>query len=115
MDKILRWYIDGSIGRIKTGVGGTYYLDGDYVPEWVNLTVREKGKGNQPLTIDINVNGVSIFDTRPALTENQTSHKWTTIQGNTMREGAIVTCDTDAVFEHTPCRDLTVELGLRKV
>ena len=113
MDKILRWYIDGTISRSKTEVGGTYLLDGDYVPEWVHITARLAGQGSAPLVIDINDDGVSIFTYKPALTEAQTSHKWTTIPGDTMREGSLVTLDIDETFNELACRDLTVELGLR--
>jgi len=115
MDKILRWYIDGTIGRAKTEVGGTYYMDGDYKPEWVHISARQEGHGSLPLVIDINDDGVSIFDTNPALTEYQTSHKWTTIPGNTIREGSVITLDIDENFNGLACRDLTIELGLTKV
>ena len=114
-DRVLRWYMDGTIARAKTEVGGTYILDADYAPEWVNLTVRMVGHGGQPLVVDINDDGVSIFTDRPALTEYQTEHRWTTIPGDTMREDSIVTCDIDQDFDELACRDLTVELGLRKV
>ena len=90
-DKILRWYMDGTIGRAKTEVGGTYLMDADYAPEWVHLTVRQAGHGSKPLVVDINDDGVSIFDTNPALTEYQTSHKWTTIPGDTLPEGSVIT------------------------
>lgn len=114
MDWILRWYVDGVIGRVKTEVGGTYLLDADYVPEWVNVTARKPGHGSQPLIIDINRDGTSILDYRPALTEYQTEHKWTTIPETVLREGSIITMDIDQGFNELACRDLTVQLGLRK-
>ena len=111
-DRILRWYMDGNISRDKVEVGGTYLLEDDYVPEWVHITARLAGKGATPMVVDINDDGISIFDTKPALTESQTEKKWTTIPGNTLREGSIITCDIDQVFSEDTCRDLTVELGL---
>lgn len=115
MDRVLRWYIDGTISRAKTEVGGTHILDADYIPEWVHLTVRVVGHGNQPLVIDINDDGDSLFTDKPALTEYQTDHKWTTIPGNTLREDSVITLDIDQGFNELACRDMTVELGLRKV
>ena len=115
MDKVLRWYIDGNIARAKTEVGGTYYLDDDYVPEWVNITCRIYGEGSTSMVIDINDDGISIFDDKPTLTEKQTQKKWTTIPQTVMREHSEITLDIDQVFSVDTCRDLTVELGLRKV
>lgn len=115
MDRVLHWYIDGTIGRAKTEVGGTFYADADYAPVWAHITVRQVGHGKKPLVIDINDDGVSIFDTKPALTEYQTNHKWTTIPGRTIRAGSIITLDIDENFSDLACRDLTVELGLHEV
>ena len=115
MDKVFRWYIDGIISRPKTEVGGTYILDADYAPEWVHLTVRVVGHGSQPLIVDINDDGTSILTDKPALTEYQTEKKWTTIPKDTLREGSIITLDIDQGFNELACRDMTVELGLRKV
>ena len=112
---ILRWYMDGTTSRPKIEVGGTYLLEDDYIPEWVHLTVRVAGHGDTPLVVDINDDGTSIFIDRPALTEYQTEHKWTTIPENTLREGSIITCDIDQTFSELACRDLTVELGLKKI
>jgi len=114
-DRVLRWYMDGNISRSKVEVGGTYLLDADYVPAWVHITARIAGRGSTPLVVDINDDGVSIFDDRPALTEYQTEKKWTTIPEDTLREDSIITCDIDQIFNEDTCRDLTVELGLRKV
>jgi hypothetical protein len=114
-DKILRWYIDGSISRAKTWVGGTYQLDADYRCIEINQSVREVGAITRPQLIDINDDGVSIFTdetTRPAMLPYQNYKTWTTIPDTVMREGSIVTLDIDQVFEETPCRDLTVEAVL---
>ena len=115
MTKILRWYIDGIISRPKVEVGGTHILDGDYAPEWVHTTARIAGKGSQPLVIDINDDGVSLFTERPALPENQTEKRWTTVSGNPIREDSIITLDIDQGYNELACRDLTVELKLRKI
>ena len=115
MDKVLRWYIDGNISRSKVEVGGTYLLDDDYYPEWVNMTCRLAGSGSTSMVIDINDDDTSIFDDKPALTENQTEKRWTTIPRTVMREDSVVTLDIDQVFSEDTCRDLTVELGLSKV
>jgi hypothetical protein len=106
--------MDGNISRAKTEVGGTYYLDADYEPQWVNITARIPGSGATPTIVDINDDGTSIFDTNPAITEGMDEHKWTTIPSNVMREGSRITCDIDQVFNEDTIRDLTVELGLVK-
>ena len=113
-DKIITWYVDGSISKPKVELAGTRYLDNHYAPEWVSITCRESGLGT-PTIIDINDDGESIFETQPAITEYQTAKVWTTIPGNTIRKGSILTMDVDQVFNSTWCRDLTVELGLREV
>jgi len=115
MDRVLRWYIDGNISRVKTEVGGTYILDGNYVAEWVHLTARVAGRGDEPTIVDINDDGVSILTYNPALMNNQTAHLWTTVSPATLRENSVITCDIDQVSSEDTCRDLTVELGLRKV
>ena len=118
MDKILRWYIDGNISRSKTEVGGTYWLDGDYRPEWVHMTCRIAGQGSTCLQLDINDDGTSIFDDnsgKPTLYENMTERTWTSIPWNTMRDKSKITLDIDQVFSEDTCRDLTVELGLTQV
>ena len=110
--RVLRWYMDGNISRAKTEVGGTYRLEADYRPLWVSLTARIAGKGDEPLVIDINDDGTSIFDTRPALTRNQTEKVWTTIPKTTLRKDSVITCDVDSVFSQDTCRDLTVEMAV---
>jgi len=114
-DKILRWYIDGSIARAKTWVGGSYKLDADYKPVRVNMSNREVGRLTLPTVIDINDDGVSIFadvGIRPALLPYQTEKTWTTMNPNVIRADSLITLDIDSVCDETPCRDLTVELEL---
>ena len=115
MHKVLRWYIDGNISRSKTEVGGTYWLDADYRPEWVRMTCRIAGVGSTSMIIDINNDGTSIFSDKPALYENMTEKTWTTMPGTTLREKSEITLDIDQVFSEDTCRDLTVELGLTLV
>ena len=111
--KVLRWYMDGSISRTKTEVGGAHTLEGDYIPVAVCLKTRIAGKGAVPMVIDINDDGTSIFDNGAALTPYQTEKKWTTIPADTLRRDTVITCDIDQIFD-TPCRDLTVELFLQE-
>jgi len=113
-NEVIRWYIDGTISRDKEEVGGVYTLVKNCVPDWVNLTVRVAGQGSLPLQIDIKDDGVSIFDSDylPALTENMTEHKWTTIPANKMRKGSKITCDINQTYSGIACRDLTIELGV---
>ena len=109
MDR-LRWYIDGNIARTKTQVGGTYKLDRDYKPVRVNLSCRVAGTGTLPTEVDILADGVSIFDTKPALTVYQTDKSWTTIPENTLRQDSVITLDITGISDLDTCRDLTVEL-----
>jgi len=115
-DKVLRWYIDGKVSRTKTEVGGIYTLGKDYVPIYCIVSVRVTGKGSTPTIVDIHDDGTSIFGAagKPALTEHQTDHKWTTISGLTMREDSKITLDIDQIFNEAGCRDMTVELGLQE-
>lgn len=113
VDRILRWYIPGEQGRIEQELGGTYYLDDDYVPVWVHLTLDKSIKGARPIKIDITDDGVSIFDEKPALVEGQENHLWTTIPGDTMREESVIKLNRDQIANIYPGEDLTVELGLK--
>lgn len=110
----LRWYIDGNISRSKTQVGGTYVLDADYKPIRVDITARLSGVGGNTV-IDINDDGVSIFDSNPALSEYQTSKAWTTIPFNTLRKNSVITLDIDSVNTQDTIRDLTVEMEVESV
>ncbi len=113
-DKILRWYVDGNIARTKTQVGGVYKVEADYRPSEVNMNVRIAGKGTLPTEIDILADGVSIFDTRACILNEQTDKKWTTIKDGIMREGSIVRLDITQVSDLDTCHDLTVELVVDK-
>ena len=109
MDR-LHWYIDGNIARAKTQVGGTYKLDRDYKPVRVNMSCRIAGTGTTPTIVDILDDGVSIFNTMPALTPYQTDKSWTTIPEDALRQDSIITLDIVGVSDQDTCRDLTVEL-----
>jgi hypothetical protein len=111
-DRILRWYVDGSISRSKTQVGGIHKLDADYRPLRVHMNVRLPGVGDTPTEIDILDDGVSIFNTRPAINNNDTEKTWTTMDPNVLREGSIIRMDVIQPSLHTPAHDLTVELEL---
>ena len=114
VDKVLRWFIEGEQGGIKQQVGGTFILDADYVPLWVHLSLRRATKGNRPLKVDIMDDGETIFDSKPALTAEQTDKVWTTIPANPIREGSIIKLNRDQVANLDPGEDLTVELGLEE-
>lgn len=109
MDR-LRWYIDGNIARTKSQVGGTYKLDRDYKPLVVHLSCRVAGKGSLPTEIDILDDGVSIFQSKPALLPNDTEKDWTTIPEDVMRKDSIITLDITGISDQDTPRDLTVEL-----
>ena len=113
-DRILRWFIEGEQGEIDQEIGGTYILDGDFVPQWVHMSLKRATKGTRNLKIDITCDGVSIFDIKPSLVKNQSDKIWTTIPENVMREETIVKLNRDQVANIYTGEDLTVELGLRK-
>jgi len=115
---IYRWYIDGTIGRAKTWVGGSYRVVSDCKPMRVDITVRETGERVNPTVIDINDDGVSIFagmDSNPAITPFQNYKTWDTFFENVIRAESVITLDVDSVCEEKPCRDLTVELEVEEV
>lgn len=110
----LRWYIDGNIARTKTYVGGGHILDANYRPVKVNLMARVAGEGTDNTVIDINDDGESIFDARPALPNEMTEKTWVTIPNQKMLKGSLVTLDIDQISSQDTCRDLTVELELEE-
>jgi len=112
VDRILRWYIPGEQSRIEQ-VGGTYYLDDDYVPVWVHLSLKKPINGARPIKIDITSDGDSIFDEKPALVNGQFDHLWTTISCGILREHSVMKLYRDQIANIYPGEDLTVELGLK--
>ena len=115
VDRILRWYIEGKISGIKTEIGGSYTLDADYVPLWVDLHLRRSTSGDRPLKVNVLDDGETIFDDKPAITSEVNDKRWTTVPEDTMREGSIITLNIDQVASYEPGEDLTVELALKKV
>ena len=109
---ILRWYIEGGISRVKTEVGGKHKLDKDYTPVRVNMMVRVVGSGSTSTIIDINDDGTSIFNDRPALMATHSEKTWATIPRKTLRKDSIITLDIDQIPDQQGARDLTVELEL---
>lgn len=112
MNKTLRWYVEGGISKVKTEVGGKHTLDTDYRPVRVNMMARIAGDGTT--IIDINDDGATIFDDKPAL-GSQTEKTWTTIPRNVLRKDSIITLDIDQIPDQQGCRDLTVELELEEI
>jgi len=108
---MLRWYIEGQIGRPKTEVAGTHTLDVDYIPVRVAMTARIASKGDDSTIVDITADNVSIFSDRPAL-DSQNVKVWTTIPGNVIRKDSVMRLDIVQVANLTYCRDLTIELEL---
>jgi hypothetical protein len=110
--RVLRWFVEGNIGRIKVGVGGKYRLDADYYPESVYIGLRRATSGDRPLKVNILADDVTIFDEKPAITDGITDKVWTTVIGNVLREGSIISLNIDQVADEDPGEDLTVELTL---
>ncbi len=119
-DRILRWFREGQVAGIKPEIAGTYYMDRDYIPLWVNLTCRRAPSGSRPIKIDItkeipgDTEKVSIFDDKPALNA-QLQKFWTTIPEEAIREGSILRCDLAQIASEDTGEDLTVELGLQEI
>jgi len=111
----LRWFLKGRIseyGGNPTEVGGAYRLDRDCVPQNVYLRAKVPSSG-QPIVVDINDDGVSIFGTmKPALPDDLQEHTFTTIPEDVLREGSIITLDIDQISSETAGEDLTVQLDL---
>lgn len=115
VDKVIRWFVEGDQARIEQGIGGTQLMDDDYYPEWVHLSLKKAGQGDtRTLKIDITDDGVSIFEDKPALANNQSDKVWTTISRNVIREDSILKLNRDQTFDLLAGEDLTVELGLTR-
>lgn len=115
VDKIVRWFVEGDQSRIQQTIGGTHLIDGNYAPEWVHLSLKKAGNGDtHVLKVDITNDGVSIFEDKPALANNQADKVWTTIPGQVIRSGAILKLNRDQTFDLQAGEDLTVELGLTR-
>lgn len=119
-DRVLRWYLDGRLSEYGGGVtevGGVHRLDQDYRPVGVFLGTNSNNiSTGRTIEIDINDDGVSIFDSDavPSLPTGLGKHFFTTINQVAMREGSIVTLDIDQVSNTVAGEDLTVELHLGK-
>jgi hypothetical protein len=113
-DRVLTWTVDGGISRTKVEVDGKRKLDADYRPIRVNVMVRVAGIGDN-LVIDIKDDGVSIFNSKPALSGGHTDKTWTTIPATALRKDSIITCDIDQINSQQGGRDLAVELELEKI
>ena len=117
-DLTLRWFVKGQMSEYGAGrveAEGAYRIpDGeDYVPVLAYLHQRVAPE-DEPTVIDINDDGVSIFNERPQLNGVQ-EKVWTTIDENIIRGGSVITLDIDGVSSTTPGEDLTVQLELNKV
>src|SRR3990167_1439411 len=69
--RYLTWHVPAHYGS-GTNLRETYVMDQDYQPQrvWVHLSVAPTGVN--PLIIDINVDGVSLFALRPTIQYDET-------------------------------------------
>ena len=112
--KLLTWHIAGTVPK-GTGLRETYRLDGEYVPvrAWVHLGTAPLG--DDPLILDINVDGVSIFAFRPLIITKETDYVQDSIRtfsAAVFIKDAMVTLDVDQVGSGEPGKDMTVGLEL---
>ena len=112
------WYIPGVLS--ETGVVGSnidkeYIMDRDYMPSVLHLRLKTLPEPDgEPLTIDINCDGESIFpNEKPILVRGDEDYKdWT---NKVLKKDSVVTLDIDQVSPTTPGKDLTVQLDLEEV
>lgn len=115
-DLMLRWFIKGPLsetGVVGVEVGGAYKLDQDYKCDQVYMRLKTAVSGSG-VTIDINDDGVSIFNYQPAIVNSQ-EKVWTTVKSDILQKDSTITLDIDVVSATRPCDDLTVILFLNKV
>ena len=115
VDRIIRWFVEGDQARIEQGIGGTHFVDDDYYPVWVHLSLKKAGQGkSKAIKIDITDDGKSIFIDKPALASDQSDKMWTTMPRNVIRTDSILKLNRDQAFDLLAGKDLTVELGLTR-
>jgi hypothetical protein len=120
-DRILTWHIPGPVASVaglvepgtKVNVGAEFVADCDYVPVRVLVLVQTMPVSGL-LTVDVNDDGVSIFDFVPSLGAGHTQREADLfLDDPTIEEGSVITLDIDAV--PVGATDLTVHLELREV
>lgn len=100
--------MSGGVGP-KVDVGPAYRLDDSYTPRraWVRLGTAVGG--TNPLIVDINVDGTSIFALRPTMTKDSTDIEENAFASVQFSRDSVVTLDVDQTGE---CYDMTVGLEL---
>lgn len=115
-DRQLRWFVPGRLsefGDAPSEVQGVHVLDDDYEPGDTFLHQRLASTGRN-LIIDINDDGVSIFDNQPALPSGLKQHVHSTVNRVAMRKGSVISLDIDQVSATAAGEDLTVILDIHK-
>lgn len=117
-DLILSWHIPGVLsetGVVEVNTGIEYTLDKNYVPSRVILRLKTAGASDgDSCTIDINDDGVSIFDVNPTIGQGLTEVVWSSFDDALiqLKKDSVITLDIDSVSGVTSGADLTVQLDL---
>ena len=118
-DLIVNWHIKGQLsetGVVGANVSNQYVLDKDYVPETVYLRLKTAGEDvdGGACIVDINDDGVSIFDNQPALPDSASQLEWGSFASDLskIKEGSVLTLDIDSICQKTAGADLTIQLNL---
>jgi len=113
------WYIHKVLSNnvVDTNASTPYVLDEDYVP--VRVVLRQKtAQGGDPTIIDINDDGVSIFDDlKPSLNQGiENSEVDNFAQALTfLAKDSVITLDVDQVSGTVPGERLMVQLELDRL
>jgi len=100
--------------------GQAHRLDRDYIPTdtWLRVKRASQGLRGTGITVDINDDGVSIFEDgqEANLPDNSTEDTCNTFSSPdlVLKEGSVITLDIDQVGEEYAGEDLVVELYLDK-
>jgi len=113
--RTLTWYIDGQLA-VGTNQRETYRLDGTYLFARVWVHLKRAPTGSNPLILDINVDGETIFTVRPTIQRDETEYledrAFRPVPVNT---GSLVTLDIDQVGSAEQGMGMTVGLDLEEV
>ncbi|KKN67787.1 hypothetical protein LCGC14_0458200 [marine sediment metagenome] len=118
MNRILTWHFPGPLtdirGLVEPGVradaGAEFVADQDYLPVALRILVKTAAVAGL-LTVDINDDGTSIFDTAPSVGADRNQADVSLFKNDpTIKEGSVITLDFDAI--PVGAVDLTVHLEL---
>lgn len=118
--RVLHWHIAGVLS--ETGVkdtdvqGNAFRMEKNYrvLDTW--MSVKEISTGDLGIQIDINDDGVSIFNTEPTIPSGSlriTSNAFLS-KGLVLLKESVITLDVDQVGSGYPGKDLVVELYLEE-